>query len=163
MLYGMTRLLQSLLLIAGLMAMPGCATFLANLEPPEIGVINVLPLEAEGTFEQRAKVELRIINPNDFDLQITGISFQLDINDRRFTRGVSNESFTVPRLGEAKTSLVVSTTVLDILRQVMALDERQQSTYAISGKVYLGHARMRSLSFKHTGDLAKKKEPSARH
>ena len=150
----MKRLLRTCLLAAGLIAMPGCATFLTNVEPPEIGVINVLPLEAEGAFEQRAQVQLRIINPNDFDLQITGISFQLDFNDRRFTRGVSNESLNVPRLGEAKTSLVVTTSMLDILRQVMAMDQQQSSTYTISGKVYLGNARMRSLSFKHEGDLA---------
>lgn len=153
----MRRVLRICLLAAGLTAMPGCATFMASVEPPEIGVINVLPLEAEGMFEQRAKVELRITNPNDFDLHITGISFQLDINDRRFSRGVSSEPVTVPRLGEARTSLVVSTSMLDILRQVVAMDESRQPNYTISGKVYLGHARMRSLSFRHAGDLAGEK------
>jgi len=154
MLIGMKNLLRTCLLAVGLMAMSGCAGFMASVESPEIGVINVLPLEAEGAFEQRAQVELRIINPNDFDLHITGISFQLDFNDTRFTRGVSNESVTVPRLGEAKTSLVVTTSMLDILRQVMAANQQQSSTYTISGKVYLGNARLRSLSFKHVGDLA---------
>ena len=153
----MLRLLRLCLLAAGLTAMLGCASLLANVEPPEVGVINLTPLEAEGMFEQRARVELRITNPNDFDLHITGLSFQLDFNDRRFTRGVSNESFSVPRLGEAKTSLVVTTSMLDLLRQGMALDRQQKTSYTISGKVYLGNARMSSLSFKHEGDLSGKK------
>lgn len=129
------------------------------MESPEIGVIDIRPLEAEGLFEQRARVDLRIINPNDFELRITGITFRLDVNDSRFARGVSNESLTVPRLGEAKTSLVVTTTMLDIFRQVMALEQRRDARYSISGKVYLGSARVRSLSFEHSGQLAGRSDP----
>ncbi len=123
------------------------------MEAPEVSVINIVPLEAEGMFEQRARVDIRITNPNDFDLNVTGYSFKLDINDSRFTHGVNNESLTVPRLGEAKTSLVVTTTMLDIFRQVMALDKHQNPNYTISGKLYLGNSRIRSVSFKHEGDL----------
>ena len=126
------------------------------MESPEVSVINIEPLEAEGMFEQRAKVYIRIINPNDFDLNVTGYSFKLDINDSPFTRGVNNESLIVPRLGEAKTSLVVTTTVLDIFRQVMVLDKQENPTYSISGKVYLGNAGLRSVSFKHSGDIGEK-------
>jgi len=149
----MKRLLRTCLLAVVLSAMSGCATLFTSMQAPEINVINIVPLEAEGLFEQRAQVDLRIINPNDVDLHITGISFQLDVNDSRFTRGVSNESMTVPRLGEAKTSLVVSTTMLDIFRQVMALDKRQKANYIIKGKLHLGNAGIRSVSFRHAGDL----------
>jgi len=126
------------------------------METPEISVINIQPLEAEGVFEQRAKIDIRIINPNDFDLNVTGFSFKLDINDSRFSRGVNNESLIVPRLGEAKTSLVVTTTMLDIFRQVMVLDKHHNPKYTISGKVYLGNAGLRSVSFKHSGDIGEK-------
>jgi len=149
----MKRLLPICLLAALLPAMVACATLFTSMEAPEINVINIVPLEAEGLFEQRAKVDLRIINPNDVDLHITGISFKLDINDVRFTRGVSSESIMVPRLGEAKTSLVVSTTMLDIVRQVLALDKHKEVNYVIRGKLHLGNAGIGSVSFKHAGDL----------
>jgi LEA14-like dessication related protein len=150
----MKRLLRICLLAALLPALSGCATkAFTAMQEPEIDVINILPLASEGLLEQRARVDLRIINPNDFDLHISGISFQLDINDARFTRGVSNASFTVPRLGDAKTSIVVTTTVLDVFRQVMALDKHQNLDYAINGRVYFDNARIRSVSFRHTGDL----------
>ncbi|MDQ6971284.1 MAG: LEA type 2 family protein [Mariprofundaceae bacterium] len=96
---------------------------------------------------------MRIINPNDVDLSITGFSFHLDINDTRFTRGVSNESFIVPRLGESKTSVVVTTSVLDIFRQLAAFDKKHNTDYLIKGKVYLGGSRVSSVPFRHGGKL----------
>ncbi|OIO68144.1 MAG: hypothetical protein COW19_02090 [Zetaproteobacteria bacterium CG12_big_fil_rev_8_21_14_0_65_55_1124] len=152
----MRHLLRTCLLVVLLPVLFACATGFNAMEEPEISVINIVPLEAEGMFEQRAKIDLRIINPNDFDLNITGFSFKLDINDSRFTRGVNNEALTVPRLGEAKTSLVVTTTMLDIFRQVMVLDKQQNPNYTISGKLYLGNARIRSVSFKHEGELGER-------
>jgi LEA14-like dessication related protein len=149
----MKRLLRLCLLAVVLPAMFGCATMFSGMEAPEIEVINILPLESEGMFEQRAQVDLRIINPNDADLHIAGMSFHLDVNGSPFIRGVSNKALSVPRLGEAKTSIVVSTTVLDIFRQVMALDKSQNMDYAINGRLYLDGAHIRSVSFKHTGEL----------
>ena len=150
----MRQFLRSCVLAAVLPAMFGCATLYSSMEAPEINVINIVPLEAEGLFEQRAQVSLRIINPNDVALYITGISFKLDINDASFTRGVSSKSITVPRLGEAKTSLVVSTTMLDVFRQVMALDKHKESSYVIKGKLHLGNAGFGSVPFKHAGNLS---------
>jgi len=133
--------------------MAGCATALTGMEKPEFHVINIVPMQSEGMFEHRAKVYLRIINPNDVPLEITGFSFHMDINDTRFTRGVSSEALSVPRLGEAKTSVIVTTTMLDIARQVMALEGQETPTYLIEGKVYLANARMSSVSFSYEGEL----------
>lgn len=148
----MKRLLH-LCLLAMVLAMFGCVTMFSGMEAPEIEVINILPLESEGMFEQRAQVDLRIINPNNVDLHITGVSFHLDVNGSPFIRGVSNKALTIPRLGDAKTSIIVSTTVLDIFRQVMALNRTQNLDYAISGKLYLGGDGIHSVAFKHTGEL----------
>ena len=45
-------------------------------EPPEVLVTNVTPAGGQ-RFEQRLQVDLRIRNPNDFDLAVTGIDFRL--------------------------------------------------------------------------------------
>ena len=150
---GMKRLFRTCLIIVLLPAIAGCATSFTSMEEPEIHVINIVPLEADGLFEQRARVNLRIINPNDVDLSITGFSFHMDINDAPFTRGVSNESLTVPRLGEAKASVIVTTTVVDLARQMMAFEGHDNPNYTIEGKVYLANSRMRSVSFSYSGEL----------
>jgi len=140
-------------MVVVLPAILGCVTAFTAMEPPEINVINILPLQSEGILEQRVRVDLRILNPNNFDLHISGVSFQLNINDSRFARGVSNQSVTVPRLGEAKTSVVVTTTVMDLFRQVMTLDRRQNPSYAIKGKLYLGRTHIRTVPFSHSAEL----------
>jgi len=123
------------------------------MEAPEISIINIVPLQSESLFEHRARLYLRIINPNDVELSITGFSFHLDINDTRFTRGVSNQAFIVPRLGESRTSVVVTTSVLDIFRQLLAFDKKKNADYLIEGKVYLGDSRVSSVPFRHSGKL----------
>lgn len=151
----MRQALRACLTVVILSSVTGCVTAFTAMEPPEINVINILPLQSEGILEQRVRIDLRIINPNNFNLHISGASFQLDINDSRFARGVSNQSVTVPRLGEAKTSVVVTTTVMDLFRQVMALDRRQNPNYAIKGKLYLGGAHIRALPFSHSAELVR--------
>jgi len=131
----------------------GCASLMSSVEPPEVSVINIEPLPADGLFEQRVRLDLRVINPNDFDLGISGFSFKLDVNDTRFARGVSNDAIRVPRLGEAKTSVVVSSTMLDVFRQVAGLAGRETMGYEISGKVYFSNPGVRSVSFSHKADL----------
>jgi len=123
------------------------------MEAPEISIINIVPLQSESLFEHRARIHLRVINPNDVDLSITGFSFHLDINDTRFTRGVSNELFIVPRLGDSKTSVVVTTSMLDIFRQLVDFDKKKNTDYLIQGKVYLGDSRVSSVPFRHSGKL----------
>jgi LEA14-like dessication related protein len=94
------RSLACLLLIST----AGCTSWLMKGEPPEVLVTNVTPLEGTA-FEQRLQVDLRIRNPNGFDLLVTGIDFTLNLNGKRLARGLGNTAITVPRLGDAIVSV----------------------------------------------------------
>ena len=56
-----------------LVTLVGCASWLMKGEPPEVLVTNITPLEGTA-FEQRLQVDLRIRNPNDFDLLATALT-----------------------------------------------------------------------------------------
>jgi len=152
---GMKMTRFPLLIVFPLLLLGGCASLMSSVEPPEINVINIEPLPADGLFEQRVKLDLRVLNPNDSELGISGFSFKLDVNDTRFARGVSNEALRVPRLGEAKTSVVVTSTMLDVFRQVAGMAGRETMNYEISGKVYFTNPGVHSVSFSHKADLGK--------
>ncbi len=139
-------------MLLGLYTVLGCAaaTPRAETEAPEVYLSNITPLEA-GLFEQTMQVDLRILNPNNFDLEVTGIDVQLDVNDVRLTRAVSNHTVTIPRLGESSLSIVARTTSVDIIRHIVASQQRQEMGYEIRGRVYLGNASVESVSFKHAG------------
>ena len=98
-------------------------------------------------------MDLRIVNPNDFDLDIDGLTFNLDINDTSFASGVSDQTFTVPRLGEARTTVTASTSLFEIFQQFLAIAERSDLTYRLSGVAYVNHFAKRRVPYETAGKL----------
>jgi LEA14-like dessication related protein len=117
----------------------------------DVFVIGLTPAEG-AALEQRVRVDLRIQNPNDRPLDAHGMRIQLDVNGQRLARGVSDAAFTVPRLGEATTSIVATTSLFDIARQIVVLSGRQSISYVLEGEVFLdgfGHG----VKFHQAGEL----------
>ncbi len=135
-----------------LVAMIGCASWLMKGEPPEVLVTNVMPLEGTA-FEQRLHVDLRIRNPNDFDLFVTGIDFTLNLNGKRLARGLGNTTITVPRLSDAVVSVQTSTSTFDVVRQLFSFSQAQDLSYNITGRLHLKDGR---LPFDNSGTLLEK-------
>ncbi|MGA8052069.1 MAG: LEA type 2 family protein [Burkholderiales bacterium] len=132
-----------------LLTVLGCAT----APQPDVFVIGLEPIEG-GTLEQRVRVELRVQNPSPEPIAVSGLSLRMIVNDQPLARGVSNEHFTVPPLGEATTSVVTSTTLIDLLRQIPGAQARTKLDYRLEGKLYLDSPPGRSLSFATQGTLA---------
>lgn len=137
----MNSFLSALLLLGWMLWLSGCAYLSLQGEPPEVLVTNVTPLDST-IFEQRLRVDLRIRNPNDFDMSITGLDFRIDLNGQRLARGLGNQSVTVPRLGDAVLTVETSTSTLDVVRYLLSLRKRQDVSYHISGVVHLAQGRM---------------------
>lgn len=114
------------------LAITGCTHY----TPVDVFVIGLTPTEG-APLEQRVRVDLRIQNPNDQPLNARGMRIQLDVNGQRLARGVSDASFSIPRLGEATTSIVASTSVFDIARQLVVMSSRQTVDYVLEGEVFL--------------------------
>ncbi len=127
----------------------GCASWFMKGEAPEVLVTNVTPLEASA-FEQRLQVDLRIRNPNDFDLAVTGIDFRLDLNGNRLARGLGNKELVVPRLSDSVTSVETSTSTLQVVRQLLSFSGDQPLTYHVTGVLHTKEGR---LPFDNTGVL----------
>ena len=73
----------------------GCAT-----DPSvEVYLIGMTPVQSS-MFEQRMRLDLRVQNAGDKELRATGVAVTLNVNDSRLAKGVDNQSFTVPRLGD---------------------------------------------------------------
>jgi LEA14-like dessication related protein len=116
-------------------------------ESPEVLLVNIKPLDTT-IFEQRLQVDLRIRNPNDFDLEVTGLDFTLHLNDKRLARGLSNKASTIPRLGDSVLSVETTTSTLDVMRQLLNFRQDQDVTYQIEGVL---HSQGTRLPFNNKG------------
>lgn len=146
-----STLTATLVLFSGLLA---ACTGLRNLETPEVVVTAIRPVDAT-LLEQRFEVDLRIYNPNNRDLAIDGVDFELSINDNRLARGSGAKQLLLPRLGEAETTVRVSTTVFDVARQLVNAPQAESLSYRLSGRIHLGSGLGGSLPFDKSGIIGR--------
>jgi LEA14-like dessication related protein len=137
--------------LAGAAALAGCATG-DPLLPPQVRLADIAFQEA-GLLEQRFQVDLRLGNPNDTALAIDGLTFKLEVNGVALAEGLSDHSVTIPRLDEAKVPVTTTTTVFDVVRQILALQNREAVAYRITGLVYLDGFARRSVPYEMSGVL----------
>lgn len=138
---GRMRRLASRVGLVAVLTLSGCASWFMKGEAPEVLVTNVTPLDASA-FEQRLQVDLRIRNPNDFDLAVTGIDFRLDLNGNRLVRGLGNKELIVPRLSDSVTSVETSTSTLQVVRQLLSFSGDQPLTYHVTGVLHTKEGRL---------------------
>jgi len=112
-----------------------CAS-VGDVTPPTIQLSN-MRLVSAGLLSQELLLQVRIGNPNDFDIPLKGLSFTLDVNGESFAEGLSNETVTVPRLGFATMSVSGSTSTLNLFRQLMALGNSDRIAYRLHGRAYV--------------------------
>jgi hypothetical protein len=143
-----------LISLAAALLASGCASLGLGASPIEVQLVALTPLPSTG-FENRLRVDLRLRNPNDRAYRIDGLRFVLDVNGQRLLSGMSDAEATLPRLGEVVVPVTTSTSLLDLLNQILAFGRRQQPgfTYELRGKIFLA-GRWGSLSFSRHGSSA---------
>ena len=136
-----------------LMLLSACASVLKQPEPPRVSVVGLEIVEV-GLFEQRYVLKLRLQNTNDSDLKITGLDYELHINDHPFAHGVNRNKVVVPAFGEDIIELEVVSNLTKLFEQIRALEKRSFASiqYRISGSVKLGNWPTK-IPFDYTGEF----------
>ena len=129
----------------------GCASFRG--QPPRLNLVDLRVVKVT-PLEQRYQVRLRIQNPNDRDFVITGMNFDLFLNDQHFLSGVNGQKVKVSRYGDAVVDVMATSTVFGLYRQIMALSQGQgrEFSYRIKGRLSLDNHR--TLPFEKKGELS---------
>ncbi|HEX6828620.1 MAG TPA: LEA type 2 family protein [Burkholderiales bacterium] len=147
---------RSFLLIAVIIAvlnLGGCAA-MPGREPIQVTVAGIESLPGEG-LELRMMVKLRVQNPNDAPVEYDGVYVKLDVLDKTFATGVSDERGSIPRYGESVISVPVTISALRVALQTLGyvLNDNlpEKVNYKLSGK--LGGPTFGSLSFQADGEL----------
>jgi LEA14-like dessication related protein len=133
----------------------GCAGVGRPLESPRISLSNLQVQDSTG-LETVFLVHLRILNPNEAELNIKGVDCELEVNGRPFAYGVSSTTVRVPAFGSEIVPVTVYSSVIDIVKGIFGLQRREELSYHLRGKVRLeGGAWMPStLPFDSEGTIS---------
>jgi LEA14-like dessication related protein len=131
----------------------GCALIPGRVETPSVHIANISLLDAT-LFEQHYTLSLRVQNPNDFDLPIEALSYEIELNDKPFAKGISSRPVSVPRYGSALIEVEGISTISDLLRQYKALakGELKGLRYRLKGKLTLQGSLTR-VPFDYKGEI----------
>ena len=140
-----------LVLFTALLA--GCASLTPG-DPLQVTVAGIEPLPGEG-LELRLMVRLRVQNPNSTAVDYDGVSLQLDVQDKTFATGVSNQGGNLPAFGESLISVPVSVSAMRMARQFTGILDGKPAdkiSYKLTGK--LGGSLLAVRRFETQGEFA---------
>lgn len=122
--------------LTSLFFLSGCASMNLEYEEPSVELISFKPLPANG-FEQNFEIGLKLTNPNNFELPLNGISYQLSIAGETLAHGVSADIPTVNAYSESRFVVPLSTSLLGGISVIKALmdNKGKDISYQLEAKL----------------------------
>ncbi len=140
------------LMIGWAVLLAACTGLPLNAVPPRVSIADV-EVKSLGLFEQKFDVGLRVANPNDFDLKIEGLDFDLEVNGRPFASGLSRVSTLVPAASNTVLRVEAIVQSKNLARQIRTLppeSTKEGVPYRVKGRVKTDKAS-NWLPFDHAG------------
>jgi LEA14-like dessication related protein len=150
----LTNNIRTILLLSScLLLLSACSSLTQRIEAPTVSLAGIEPLQMT-LFEQQYRLQLRIQNPNDFDLPLKAIHYALDINGSKFANGASRSSVTIPTYDSAIVEVDVISRVFSLFSQIkqFALQGNGELEYRLTGDV-VTELWDQSIPFEYQGNL----------
>jgi LEA14-like dessication related protein len=134
-------------------ALSGCSAFVPKIETPRLMLVSAAMTSGD-LFSQTFLVRLHVENPNDRELPVRGIEYELFLQGDSFAEGLSNKSFVVPARGETEFDLTLRTNfVSGIGRLLSRLGGKDKVEYVLEGKVLTDLGIVKKIPFRESGTV----------
>ncbi len=130
----------------------------SDIQPPDVSLAG-LGFGEPGLFEQELRVDLRLRNPNDFEVAIERVTFKLEVNGKPFAHGRASEGLDLPALGETVVPVTVTVPTSDLIDRVMEVGTQRRLDYRLTGEAELDSVFFNKVPFEREGKLALPKLP----
>ena|SRR5690554_2574087 len=141
------------IVLLALVALSGCSALAPKIEAPRLMLVSAAMTSGD-IFSQTFLVRMNVQNPNDRDLPIRGIDYELLMEGDSFAEGVSNKPFVIPALGETEFDLTVRTNfVSSIGRLLSRLGGKDKVQYVIKGQVLTDLGFVKKIPFRESGEV----------
>lgn len=141
------------------MVLAGCSGLPMGALAPKVSLSDI-NIKSLGVFEQRFELDLRVTNPNDFDLNIEALDFDLEVNGRPFARGLSSTLTLIPAASSTIMQVEAITESKDIISQFKTMpfeSLKEGMPYRVKGRVKTN--RTDWLPFEYKGIFGSKNKP----
>ena len=144
-------------ILVAIITIAGCAGVGKQLDPPRISLANIRVQKVSG-LETAFEIQMRVFNANDIDLNVKGISAELEINGQPFATGVSNTPVNIPSYGTELVTVTVYSSVIKMFKSIYGLKDLEELNYRLKGKVRVSGNNMTptSLPFESEGQVTLK-------
>ncbi|MCU0560061.1 MAG: LEA type 2 family protein [Desulfobacterales bacterium] len=120
-----------------ILALMGCAGIGKRLEPPRISLADIRVQQSSG-LETAFMLQLRVINPNDVDLEVRAVSLDLEINGQPFASGAASNPVTVPAYGSNLVEVQTYSSVIRMLTSMIGILPSGEIAYRARGHLRIG-------------------------
>lgn len=130
-------MLQRLVVLLFALGLGACSSLPINALMPKISVTEI-EIKRLGLFEQHYDVGMRLTNPNDFDLRIVVLDYDLEVNGQAFAKGTSHTPMLIPAASSIVVRVDAITQSKDLLQQFITLSPeavKQGFPYRLKGRV----------------------------
>jgi len=135
--------------------LPGCTSLGSDLVAPRLSLVGVQMLSTD-MFAQKFKVRVLVQNPNDLELPVRGLEYQIIMMGDSFADGTSSDAFLLPARGEAEFDMLVTTNFVSSFGRLLSRvggGKLENIEYEISGKVFVDKGVLRRIPFNHRGTV----------
>jgi LEA14-like dessication related protein len=115
----------------------GCAGIGKSLESPRISLADIRVQQSTG-LETAFMLQLRVINPNDVDLEVRAVSLELEVNDKPFASGISSNPVTIPAYGSNLIEVQAYSSVIQLVKSMIGIHQAGEIAYRAKGHLRTG-------------------------
>lgn len=132
--YGAFR--HAFVLLFAVVLTTSCATLTTPMDPPRVTLDDFASVPSEGAGP-RFQIKLRIQNPNEQTLDISGISYAIELAGQEVITGVSNDVPVIEGYSEGVVTLDASLQLFQVLKLFASLGQTpaDELTYRFSAKI----------------------------
>ena len=113
-----------------------CSGLPARMEPLNVTLADIQPGQM-GLLEQEYLIKIRVQNPNNVGIPVTGLSYKIELNGKAFAKGVSKQDLTVPAFSEVVLDATAVGGLGGIINQVAQFQKGvpDKVSYRLTGKL----------------------------
>jgi LEA14-like dessication related protein len=131
----------------------GCGVLGPKLASPRLDVVKIDVLHSD-LLEQQLRVRMHVQNPNDRALQVSGITYRMEVGGEAFAHGESQRDFEIPALGSTEFDVNVSANAAGVVMKLLAGGHKLDVVdYRLIGEVTLAKGLLRRIPFEEKGQF----------